>query len=34
VRTWRTETTSDGRTIQVPHDTSVDAYGRPITINK
>ncbi|MCS6243959.1 MAG: flagellar motor protein MotB [Opitutus sp.] len=34
IRTWRTETTSDGRTIQVPHDTSVDAYGRPITINK
>ena len=34
VRTWRTETTSDGRTIQVPQDTSVDAYGRPITINK
>lgn len=34
VRTWSTETTSDGRTIQVPHDTSVDASGRPITINK
>jgi hypothetical protein len=34
VRTWRTETTSDGRTIQVPLDTSVDAYGRPITIKK
>lgn len=31
VRTWRTETTSDGRTIQVPHDTSVDAYGRPVS---
>jgi len=34
VRTWTTETTSDGRTIQVPHDTSVDASGRPITISK
>ena len=34
VRTWRTETTSDGRTIQVPKDTSVDAYGRPISITK
>jgi len=29
VRTWRTETTSDGRTIQVPVDIEVDEYGRP-----
>ena len=29
VRRWRTETTVDGRTIQVPEDTLVDAYGRP-----
>ena len=31
VRTWRTETTSDGRVIQVPVDTVVDQYGRPIS---
>ena len=31
VRTWRTETTADGRTIQVPVDTEVDEYGRPIS---
>ncbi len=30
VRTWRTETTADGRTVQVPVDTEVDEYGRPI----
>lgn len=30
VRTWRTETTSDGRTIQVPVEILVDANGRPI----
>jgi hypothetical protein len=30
VRTWRTETTSDGRTIQVPVEVEVDAAGRPI----
>lgn len=30
VRTWRTETTSDGRTIQVPVDILVDANGRPV----
>lgn len=30
VRTWRTETTSDGRTIQVPVETEVDEQGRPI----
>jgi hypothetical protein len=29
VRQWRTETTSDGRTIQVPYDVLVDQYGRP-----
>ncbi|MFZ0829157.1 MAG: flagellar motor protein MotB [Verrucomicrobiia bacterium] len=29
VRYWRTETTSDGRTIQVPYDILVDQYGRP-----
>lgn len=30
VRRWRTETTSDGRTIQVPEDIVVDQYGRPV----
>ena len=30
VRRWHTETTSDGRTIQVPEDILVDAYGRPV----
>lgn len=30
VRTWRQETTADGRTIQVPVDVEVDQYGRPI----
>lgn len=30
VRTWRTETTADGRTIQVPVDTVVDENGRPV----
>ena len=30
VRTWQTEVTSDGRTIQVPVDILVDRYGRPI----
>ena len=34
VRTWRTETTSDGRTIQVPVEIEVDANGRPITDKK
>jgi hypothetical protein len=29
VRYWRTETTEDGRTIQVPYDVLVDQYGRP-----
>ena len=32
VRYWRTETTSDGRTIQVPYDVMVDEYGRPVTM--
>ncbi|MDX2185936.1 MAG: flagellar motor protein MotB [Opitutaceae bacterium] len=31
VRTWRTETTSDGRTIQVPVEIEVDEQGRPIS---
>ena len=30
VRRWRTETTSDGRTIQVPEDIVVDQQGRPV----
>ena len=30
VRRWRTETTSDGRVIQVPEDIEVDQYGRPL----
>lgn len=30
IRTWKTETTSDGRTIQVPVDIEVDEYGRPL----
>ena len=30
VRVWHTETTSDGRTIQVPQDILVDQYGRPV----
>ena len=30
VRYWRTETTSDGRTIQVPYDIMVDENGRPV----
>ncbi len=29
VTVWKTETTADGRTIQVPHDILVDQYGRP-----
>lgn len=32
VRYWRTETTSDGRTIQVPYDIMVDEYGRPVVM--
>jgi hypothetical protein len=30
VRYWKTETTPDGRTIQVPVDYEVDEYGRVI----
>ncbi len=30
VRYWKTETTTDGRTIQVPYDVLVDEYGRPV----
>lgn len=30
VRTWKTLKTSDGRVIQVPVDTVVDEYGRPV----
>ena len=32
VRQWKTETTSDGRTIQVPVDILVDKYGRPVGV--
>ena len=32
VRHWRTETTSDGRTIQVPYDVLTDQYGRPVNM--
>ena len=32
VRYWRTETTADGRTIQVPYDVLVDKYGRPVNM--
>lgn len=34
VRTWRKETTSDGRVIQVPVDIEVDSLGRPLTVPK
>ena len=30
VRTWRTETTADGRTIRIPVEIEVDENGRPI----
>ncbi len=30
VRTWRTETTADGRTIRAPVEIEVDEYGRPV----
>lgn len=30
VRRWRTESTPDGRLVQVPEDFEVDAYGRPL----
>lgn len=32
VRIWHTETTADGRTIQVPEDILVDSLGRPVTM--
>ena len=32
VRKWRTEITSDGRTIQVPYDILVDKDGRPVNM--
>lgn len=32
VRRWRTETTPDGRTIQVPEDILVDGNGRPVGV--
>ncbi len=34
VRRWRTETTADGRTIQVPYEVEVDAQGRVIEPKK
>lgn len=30
VRTWRSETTADGRVIQVPVEVEVDTRGRPV----
>lgn len=30
VRTWREETSADGRVIKVPVDIEVDQYGRPL----
>jgi hypothetical protein len=30
VRVWHSETTPDGRIVQVPEDIEVDAYGRPL----
>lgn len=32
VRHWATETTSDGRLIQVPYDILVDKQGRPVNM--
>lgn len=34
IRTWKTETTPDGRTIQVPVEIEVDENGRPIEQKK
>lgn len=34
VRVWKTETTSDGRKIQVPVEIEVDENGRPIEPSK
>ncbi len=30
IRRWRTESTPDGRIVQIPEDIEVDAYGRPL----
>ena len=32
VRRWHTETTADGRTVQVPEDILVDSKGRPVAM--
>jgi len=32
VRYWKTETTADGRTVQVPYDILVDQYGRSVNM--
>ena len=32
IRQWKTETTSDGRVIQVPVDILVDKNGRPVSM--
>ncbi|HXF10078.1 MAG TPA: hypothetical protein VN625_04780 [Desulfuromonadaceae bacterium] len=32
VRQWRTETTPDGRNVQIPYDVLVDQYGRPVAM--
>ncbi len=34
VRVWKTETTADGRTIQVPYEVEVDENGREIAPKK
>lgn len=34
VRRWKTETTADGRTIQVPYEVEVDENGREIAPKK
>ncbi len=33
VRRWQTETIADGRTIQVPEDILVDAYGLQVSLD-
>lgn len=30
IRRWRSESTPDGRIVQIPEDIEVDAYGRPL----
>jgi len=32
VRRWHTETTADGRTVQIPEDILVDSKGRPVVL--